>query len=124
MIGSSKKCTSATKPIQLPSNLHGLNSLRLTNQVLLFLHQQQLRRKQLRQKLAHHLFLKQHNKFHHLRHQLLLHQLFQRPRRLCPLPPHQLLLHQLSQHQLLRPSLRPFLHQLPRPSLLHQFHLL
>jgi hypothetical protein len=30
MIGSSKRCTSVTKPIQLQSNLHGLNSLKLT----------------------------------------------------------------------------------------------
>jgi hypothetical protein len=72
MIGSSKRCTSVTKPIQLPSNLHGLNSLKLIN-----LAQQIPCRQRARQKREHHLFLKQHNTF-----QLL--QFFEEHGEVCP----------------------------------------
>ena len=70
MIGSSKRCTSVTKPIQLQSNLHGLNSLKLTTQVLHLQHllhqrqrQQHPHRQHPHQKVEHHRFLKLHKKF-------------------------------------------------------------
>jgi hypothetical protein len=119
MIGSSKRCTSVTKPIQLQSNPHGLNSLRLTHQGLQHLRQlqqlQQTQRKQAQhQRAERRLFLKLHKKF--LRqHPLLLHQLHKQRhkfRHQLFLRQRQLLLHLLhNQHLLLQRHKFP--HQLP-----------
>jgi hypothetical protein len=67
MIGSSKRCTSVIKPIQLQSNLHGLNSLKLINQVLQLLRQLHLRRQHQLLRVEHHLFRKLRKKFLHQR---------------------------------------------------------
>jgi hypothetical protein len=112
MIGSSKRCTSVTKPIQLQSNLHGLNSLKLINQVLQLLHQLHLRQQNQLLRVEHHLFRKLRKKLLHQRplfkpHLLLLpckpHLRLLRKRLLLLLhKPHLLSLHLLSLHLRLR----------------------